>query len=208
MLAMRCGASFLGLVSQMPSGPGPISEEKITKIATAVPPSVTTVLLTSLTDAEKIISQQEKCKTNAIQLVDHVEYDELEKIKNGLPEIGLIQVVHVTDEKAIARAKLVEHFVDAILLDSGNPHQKVKELGGTGRVHNWKISKQICKNSAKPIFLAGGLRPENVPKAIEIVKPFAVDVCSGVRRNGKLDEKTLKNFFHAIKKSSDHLDEI
>ena len=86
-------------------------------------------------------------------------------------------------------------MVDAILLDSGNPNLKVKELGGTGRVHNWKLSRQIRENSKCPVFLAGGLNPENVRQAIEEVQPFAVDVCSGVRTDGKLDRQKLELFF-------------
>jgi len=201
LLAMRYGASFLGLVSQMPSGPGPISEEKIAKIATAVPSSVITVLLTSLTDAEKIIRQQRRCKTNAIQLVDRVGIDDLKKIRDALPAIDLIQVFHVAGEEAIIEFEKIVPFIDVVLLDSGNPKLLVKELGGTGRVHDWTISARICELSPKPVFLAGGLKAENVTSAIETVRPFAVDVCSGVRSNGNLDKEKLKKFFAAVKLS-------
>ncbi|NOZ60771.1 MAG: phosphoribosylanthranilate isomerase [Calditrichaeota bacterium] len=201
-LAMRFGASLLGLVSEMPSGPGAISEEKIEKIATAVPRGITTVLLTSLTNAEEIIRQQRRCKTNAIQLVDRSKGDDLRKLKDSLPGIGLIQVIHIAGEESITVAEEIVSFVDAILLDSGNPNLTVKELGGTGRVHDWRISARIRELSAKPVFLAGGLTPENVKSAIETVKPFAVDVCSGVRSNGYLNEEKLKRFFAAIKSAT------
>ena len=88
----------------------------------------------------------------------------------------------------------ISESVDALLLDSGNPNLIIKELGGTGRVHNWHLSRQIRTYTKCPIFLAGGLKPENIREAIETVEPFAVDVCSGVRTNGKLDLKKLERF--------------
>ena len=88
--------------------------------------------------------------------------------------------------------------MDALLLDSGNPNLKVKELGGTGRIHNWDLSRLIVEKAGIPVFLAGGLNPKNVLKAIKIVQPYGVDICSGVRSNNSLDEEKLKAFFHQV----------
>ncbi len=108
-------------------------------------------------------------------------------------------MIHVSGEESIAEAVRIASYVDAILLDSGNPALKVKELGGTGRTHNWNISRRIQELVKVPIFLAGGLNPENIAEAILQVQPFAVDVCSGVRTNGKLDESKLAAFVdHAL----------
>lgn len=85
-----------------------------------------------------------------------------------------------------------------ILLDSGNPNLEIKELGGTGRVHNWKLSRKIIESISKPVFLAGGLKPENIREAIEKVKPYGVDLCSGVRTNGRLDLEKLGRFFKEV----------
>lgn len=197
--AIKAGAWAIGLVSAMPSGPGVISEEAITEIAKAIKGKVETVLLTSHRSADQIIGQHHRCKTSAIQLVDSVDFDEYPKLRKSLPGIKLIQVIHVTGIESVGQAKKVSAFVDFILLDSGNPNLQVKELGGTGRTHNWEISKLIAEAVKVPVFLAGGLNPQNVKKAVTKVKPFGVDVCSGLRVNGKLDEEKLTTFINRLK---------
>ena len=192
--AIQYGASAIGLVGQMPSGPGIISDELICKIAKSVPPPIGTFLLTSETLPEKIIEQHRCTATNTIQIVDSITPQAYAVLREALPSIKLVQVIHVINEKSVEEAIKISEFVDAILLDSGNPNLKIKELGGTGRVHNWKFSRQIRDHIQIPVFLAGGLNPDNVNEAIEAVKPFAVDVCSGVRTNGKLDEGKLGRF--------------
>jgi phosphoribosylanthranilate isomerase len=200
-LAISNGASAIGLVSAMPSGPGPIPEELIASIAAKVPPSVATFLLTCKQDASSIIEQHCRTKTNTIQLVDELPTTEYGILRKELPGVKLVQVVHVQDENSVKRALEVSEYVDAILLDSGNPNLAKKELGGTGRVHDWSISKKVREAVKIPIFLAGGLNSENVAQAIEIVRPFAVDVCSGVRTNEKLDEKKLSAFFDTVQRT-------
>ena len=200
MLAIRYGASALGLVSEMPSGPGVINENLIADISSKVPPPIATFLLTSKQTAEEIITQHLMTKTNTLQLVDHLLHNELIKLRERLPEIKLVQVIHVLNEKSIEEAISVQKFVDALLLDSGNPKLKIKELGGTGRTHNWEISRKIVESVNLPVFLAGGLNPENVKEAIDFVRPFGLDICSGVRTNTQLDENKLKLFFENVNK--------
>ncbi|CAN5529255.1 phosphoribosylanthranilate isomerase [soil metagenome] len=194
-LAIRYGASALGLVSAMPSGPGVIAEPLIAEIIAAIPPPIATFLLTSQQNVDEIIAQQRRCGANTLQLVDQMTLDTYTKLRLALPGIALVQVIHVTDETALAEAVQVAPFVDALLLDSGNPKLAVKELGGTGRIHNWEISRAIRNIVDIPIFLAGGLTPSNVRQASEQVAPFGVDLCSGVRTEGKLDEGKLAHFF-------------
>ena len=193
-LAIRYGASAIGLVSEMPSGPGVIDDELITEIVSRVPPPIATFLLTSKQNADEIIFQHLKTNTTTLQLVDSLPQNELTKLKQKLPAIKLVQVIHVLNETSIDEAMKVQHFVDALLLDSGNPRLKVKELGGTGRTHNWEISRSIVESADIPVFLAGGLSVENIDEAIETVQPFGLDICSGVRTNGLLDEGKLKAF--------------
>jgi len=197
-LAVRHGASALGLVSAMPSGPGVIAEETITEIAAAVPPGVATFLLTSKRDADSIIAQQRRCRVNTIQLCDSVEPDCHTKLRDELPGIALVQVIHVTGPESVDEAVAVAGSVDALLLDSGNQKLAVKELGGTGRTHDWRISRQIVESVRVPVFLAGGLTPENVAVAIRDVRPFGLDICSGLRTNGNLDEAKVRRFFSNI----------
>ena len=195
---IKYGASGLGLVGNMPSGPGVIGDDLINDIAQIVPPAVSSFLLTSETTADAIINHYKKVYTNTIQLVDELKNEEYQILRNELPWVKLVQVIHVIDENSVTEAVEKSPFVDAILLDSGNPNLQVKELGGTGRTHNWAISKKIREEINIPLFLAGGLNPNNVKEAIDAVQPFGVDICSGVRTDGKLDEKKLDAFFRAV----------
>jgi phosphoribosylanthranilate isomerase len=197
-LAIAYGASALGLVSSMPSGPGVIDEATIVRITAVVPPPIATFLLTSLRDADAIIAQQRRCRTNTLQLCDYVELSTYTRLRAALPGIALVQVIHVTGEESVVHSQKVSEHVDAILLDSGNPALTVKELGGTGRVHDWSLSRRIRDAVNKPIFLAGGLRNSNVQEAIAAVQPFGLDLCSSVRTNDILDEQKLQSFFEAV----------
>jgi phosphoribosylanthranilate isomerase len=197
-LAIGAGASAIGLVSAMPSGPGPIEETDIARIAAAVPPPTETFLLTSLVDAEAIAEQQRRCGTTAVQLVDALEDAELRRLRRLLPSIRLVQVIHVTGADSVDEARAAAPLVDTILLDSGNPKLAIKELGGTGRVHDWAMSRRIRDSVAVPVLLAGGLNPANAREARERVMPAGLDVCSGLRPNGRLDAGMLRDFFDAL----------
>jgi phosphoribosylanthranilate isomerase len=197
-LAVRMGASAVGLVSRMPSGPGPIPEARIRDIARTVPPGVATFLLTCETRAEPIIAQQRYCGVNTLQLVDEVEPGVHDALREALPGVRIVQVIHVGDEGALIEAQTVAPQVDAILLDSGNPSLATKELGGTGRAHDWAVSRKIRDAVQVPVYLAGGLNPQNVAKAIAQVQPFGVDVCSGLRTDGRLDPAKLEQFMRAV----------
>jgi phosphoribosylanthranilate isomerase len=194
-LAVEYGAAALGLVSAMPSGPGVIAEDLIAEIAAAVPPPIATFLLTSKQDAQGIIQQQRRCRTNTLQLVDRLLQGTYEDLRRALPGISIVQVIHVTGPESAEEAIAAAEHVDAILLDSGNPALATKELGGTGRRHNWALSRQIREQIDIPLFLAGGLKPENVREAVEEVGAFALDICTGVRTAGQLDEKKLEALF-------------
>jgi phosphoribosylanthranilate isomerase len=197
-LAIRYGASALGLVSAMPSGPGVIEEDLIARIAARIPPPIGAFLLTSKQDVASIIQQHGRLRTNTLQIVDRLERGSYDDLRRSLPGISIVQVIHVGGEESIDEAMTVAPQVDAILLDSGNPSLAVKELGGTGRRHDWTVSRRIREAINVPIFLAGGLNAENVAEAISQVGPFGLDICSGVRTGGRLDEAKLERFFRAI----------
>ncbi len=197
-IAVEAGASALGFVSAMPSGPGVISEAEIAEIVKTVPPAVGTFLLTSKRSSAEVLKQHQICRTSTIQFTDSLPLEELFKLRESLRGISLVQVIHVTGEESIEEAVAVAPCVDAILLDSGNPNLPVKELGGTGRVHDWNFSRRIRDAVSVPIFLAGGLRPENVSEAIAKVNPFGLDLCSGVRTNDNLDPAKLKAVMQSL----------
>ncbi len=198
-LAVSAGASALGLVSEMPSGPGVIDERLIAEIAAQVPPPVETFLLTARQQADALVEQQRTLGTTALQLVDHVPEAELRRLRRALPGVRLVQVIHVREEASVDEALAAAALVDALLLDSGNPSLAVKELGGTGRVHDWRLSRRIREGAGVPVLLAGGLHPGNVAEAIAAVGPAGVDVCSGLRRDGQLDAARLAAFVTAAR---------
>ena len=198
-LAIQAGASALGLVSWMPSGPGVVDEEEIARITGTIPPSIGTFLLTCNLTADAIIAQQARCRVNTLQLCDYVEVAVYAALRAALPGISLVQVVHVTGPEVLEFARCASEHVDALLLDSGRPNLTIRELGGTGRVHDWSISRLIRDRVDVPVFLAGGLNSTNVTEAIAAVQPFGLDLCSGVRTDDRLDPVKLAAFFGALR---------
>lgn len=200
-LAVAAGADALGLVSAMPSGPGVIDDTTIAAIAAAVPRPTRTFLLTARTTAEAIAEQHAQARTTTLQLVDQVPHDELRRLRQRCPGVELVQVVHVTGEASVDEAVAAAPHVDALLLDSGNPALAVKELGGTGRTHDWALSRRIRDAVFPlPLFLAGGLHAGNVAAALAAVQPHGLDLCSRVRTEGKLDPRKLGEFVAAARR--------
>lgn len=197
-LAVSAGAAAIGLVSEMPSGPGVIPDELIAEIAARIPRPTETFLLTARRDADALAEQHRRCGTTALQLVDQVPAAELRRLRIRLPGVRLVQVVHVDGEESVEEARAVAELVDTLLLDSGNPRLPVKQLGGTGRVHDWSYSRRIRELAGVPVLLAGGLHPGNAGAAIAAVAPAGLDVCNGLRTSGKLDPAKLAAFIAAI----------
>jgi phosphoribosylanthranilate isomerase len=197
-LAIRYGASAVGLVTEMPSGPAVISQDEIAMITSTIPPLVGSFLLTSANDPAVIIEQQKFCKTNTIQICCPLDISAYDVLRSQLPGISLVQVVHVTGPSAVDDVRRVAPYADAILVDSGNPDSAQPKFGGTGQTHDWSISRRIRDMIDMPLILAGGLTHQNVAEAITSVQPYAVDVCTGVRVNGKLNEEKLSLFFKSV----------
>lgn len=198
-MAIDAGADLLGLVGPMPSGPGPISLELAAEIARTLPPGITSVLLTSATELAALVEEVALVRPAALQLTDAVEPDVLEGLRRHTGGTRLLQVLHVEDERVLATAGALAPLVDGFLLDSGRPDAAVKELGGTGRVHDWRLSQQVVRSVERPVFLAGGLKPANIGLAIGAVRPFGVDLCSGIRTDGMLDAQLLDAFMRGVR---------
>ena len=197
-LAIDHGADAIGLVGKMPSGPGPIPDWLIAEIVKTIHPPIASFLLTSEQSSEEIIYHVKRVDTNTVQIVDELTTGTYSDIKTALPHLKIVQVIHVTGEESIDEAVRISSDVDALLLDSGNPKASLKILGGTGNVHNWDLSREIVNAVDIPVFLAGGLHANNVRQAIETVRPFGVDICSGVRTQGRLDPNKLEAFIKAV----------
>ena len=197
--AIRHGASALGLVSRMPSGPGVIDDATIAEVAAAVPPGVSAFLLTCEQEVDALLAQQRRLRVGTLQLCDWLGRERLQELREALPGIKLVQVIHVRGEVALREAAAAAPLVDALLLDSGNPDLAVKELGGTGRRHDWALSRRIREEAPVPLFLAGGLDAGNARRALEEVGPYGLDICSGVRSRGALDEARLAAFMAAVR---------
>lgn len=204
-LAISAGADALGLVAAMPSGPGAIPDAEIAAIAAAAPPAVATFLLTSGTSAGAITDHVRRTRPTAVQIVSPIGPAESAKLSESASHTKRVQVIHVEGPEAQKLIELYAPYVDAFLLDSGRPNALVRELGGTGRVHDWSISAAFVQRSPIPVFLAGGLTSSNVGEAIRRVRPFGVDLCSGVRTDGRLDPAKLAVFMREVRATDDSL---
>ena len=143
----------------MPSGPGVISESMMARIAASVPPPIATFLLTAERSASAIVAQQRRCRANTLQLCDHLPAEIYPELRKQLPGIALVQVVHVVGPESVEYATSPARYVDALLLDSGNPNLTVKELGGTGGTHDWRLSRRIRDSESIPLFSLAGFMP-------------------------------------------------
>lgn len=196
-LAIDAGADALGLVGRMPSGPGPIADELIAEIAAAVPRPISSVLLTSEVHADAISAHVRRTRPTAVQVVSHIPPTEAARLAEIEPQVRRIQVVHVEGPTALELIPVYSPHVHAFLLDSGRPGAAVPELGGTGRRHDWSVSAAFVRASPRPVFLAGGLAAGDIAEAIKQVRPFGVDLCSGVRTDSRLDPEKLAAFMLA-----------
>jgi phosphoribosylanthranilate isomerase len=201
-LALGCGAHALGFVSEMPSGPGTIADSEIREIIARIPPTYSTVLLSSRTDPRSIVEHQRETGANTLQLVSAVCPEDLDRLRENLPGIAVLKVIHVQNESSIELASSYSKSATAILLDTGNPEARIPKLGGTGLTHDWSISRRIVETCSVPVFLAGGLDPLNVEDAIRHVRPFGVDVCSSLRPRGMLDTAVLRDFISSANRGA------
>jgi len=205
LCAIRAGADALGLVGAMPSGPGPIDDSLIAEIAAAAPPPISTFLLTSETTADAIAAHVERTRPSTVQIVSHIDPAEAARLAELIRDTRRVQVVHVEGADVLDLIPAYAPHVHAFLLDSGRPSAATPELGGTGRAHDWAVSAAFVRASPLPVFLAGGLSAANVSDAIRRVRPFGVDLCSGVRKDGNLHEGLLIAFMQAVHRADTEL---
>ncbi len=198
-MAIAAGADALGMVAASPPGSGAADDATIRAITAEVPPPVATFLLSSHLTGLAMADHLRRCGASTIQIVDHIDPSEIAILAVALPAVRRVQVIHVEGPSALELIPRYEPYVHAFLLDSGKPGGTMRELGGTGRTHDWEVSRAFVKATRRPVFLAGGLTEANVGEAIARVRPFGVDLCSGVRTDGRLDPAKLEAFMAAVR---------
>ena len=204
-LAVALGADAVGLVGHMPSGPGVIGVAAAAQIAKEMPCGTDTFLLTSATRAKEIAQDLAVCLASAVQIVRHIDPGEYPELINAAPRVRRIQVAHIEDEGALDLLARYEPFVDAFLLDSGKTFGPEQQFGGTGATHNWTISRRFVESTDIPVYLAGGLNSANVFEAITQVRPYGVDLCTGVRTDDQLDPAKLEAFMSEVRRAGQAL---
>ncbi|MFA5384974.1 MAG: phosphoribosylanthranilate isomerase [Eubacteriales bacterium] len=196
---IKAGADALGFLVGLTHP----AEDKLEDIRLAkslidrIPPFVSTVMVTHLTNEGEIVNLARCMGTTSVQINDYTEPSVLKKVCDGLKDIKIIKSVHVTGSDAIELTKAYLPFADAILLDS----REGPRIGGTGKTHDWEISRKIVQESNKPVILAGGLNPGNVYEAVKKVQPFAVDVNSGVETNFRKDPAKINLFINEARRA-------
>jgi phosphoribosylanthranilate isomerase len=196
--AVSFGVEAIGVASGLPAPAQELTDEEIAVIAAAVGEEVGTFLLTGLEDVDEIVEKVRRCGVNTVQLWDVLPRDSYRKIRRALPGVSIAQSVHVTGEAAIDQAREMATVADALVLGSTNPEPPFRWSDPHGQTHDWEISRRIVKAAQVPVILSGGLTHRNVADAIRLVRPYGVEVCSGVRRAGALETSMLVQFLESL----------
>lgn len=194
-LAVDVGADALGFVVDVPESPRDLSIAQAKDLVTRVPVSVESVVVTVFRSIDRLEQICRELRPNAIQL--HGAPALSPKIRRKLPRLRMIGAFSVnSDSQLVTTIHWVRGF-DAVLVDTFD----AERIGGTGKTHDWNVSRQVReKISPTPLILAGGLTSHNVKEATGIVKPYAVDVSSGVENApGRKDRNKLFSFIRNAK---------
>ena len=206
-MALNEGVDAVGLVGEMPSGPGVIGSDRASSIVAVLPDSVDSFFLTSHDRGRDIVEELGVSHASTVQIVRHIDPVEYLPVIENLPKLRRVQVIHVENDSALELIERYNEVADAFLLDSGKTMGANPQFGGTGKVHDWTISKQFVQSTDLPVYLAGGLSPGNVFRAITEVRPAGVDVCSGVRSNDTLDSEKVQAFVKEVKRADDAINQ-
>ncbi len=200
LAAVSYGADAVGvLVGQQHHSPDFLAPSAAAAIVAALPPPITSVMVTHLAEPDEIVALARSVGVTAIQLHGETSPAQAAEVKSRLPSIKTFKAIHVVDHQSIDAARQYAGTVDAIVLDTVNV--ATDQVGGTGRTHDWSISRQIVERLAVPVVLAGGLHPDNVGEAIRQVRPYGVDVNSGTKGpDGFKDHAALKRFIDNAKR--------
>jgi phosphoribosylanthranilate isomerase len=203
LIAAELGVDAVGLlVGQRQNSPDFISAGIARDISRALPPSVEAVLVTHIEDIDELERLLQQSGITTIQLHSEIASSSVERLRSRFPHVKIFKSVHVISADSVAYPEAFRKLVDGFVLDSINV--ATDQVGGTGKTHDWSISRQIVMRYPEiPIILAGGLNSENVRSAIEYVHPFGVDVNSGTKAsNGFKDTRKMQEFIVQAKRST------
>ncbi|MBT2187851.1 phosphoribosylanthranilate isomerase [Sphingobium nicotianae] len=199
--AIAAGADAIGFVALTPPTARTIPDQEIAGIIAAVPPSIETFVLSAAPTAEVLAARARRTGATTIQILSYLDPAESARLAALAPGLRRVQVIHVEGPEALDLIPVYAPHVHAFLLDSGKPNAPRPSYGGTGLPHDWAVSARFVQVSPLPVHLAGGLAPDNVGQAIRRVRPFGVDLCSGVRTGDHLDPARLAAFVDAVRRT-------
>jgi phosphoribosylanthranilate isomerase len=193
------GVEALGFTVRLPTGVHDgLTEAKARSIVAALPPFVTAAAITYVGAAREAVELCRYLGVAALQLHGEFPTHDIAVIRAALPHLKIIRAVHVTGDEARARARSLERHVDALILDTFDPD--TGRGGATGKTHDWNLSRALVEASRVPVILAGGLNAANVAEAIRLVRPWAVDVHTGVEdADGRRSFEKLRAFVAAVR---------
>lgn len=194
LAAADAGVDALGFTVRLPTGVhDDLTEAKARGIVAALPPFVASVAITYVDTPREAVELCRYLGVTTLQLHGPFPTQEIPVLRVGLPHLKIIRAVHVTGPEAVAQARALARQVDALILDTYDP--ATGRHGATGKTHDWTISRQIVDGVPVPVILAGGLTPDNVADAIAAVRPWGVDVHTGIERpDGSRDLDHIRAF--------------
>lgn len=194
LMCVECGVNIIGLlVGQAHVSDDFIPKELAREIKLALPKDVKTTLITHLENGKDIVEIAKFIDVDYIQLHSHLLESEVEIIRKALPNKQLLRLIHIdSDGKLLTDIEKIK-FVDFYFTDSIN--LRTNQVGGTGLTHNLETDKKLIQTLNRPVFIAGGLNPDNVKYAVEFCRPYGVDVNSGCRaEDGSRDREKVLAF--------------
>ncbi|HKJ16971.1 MAG TPA: phosphoribosylanthranilate isomerase [Xanthomonadales bacterium] len=193
---IESGADMLGFPLGLKDGREDLGVEEAAKIVERTSSRVTSVCITYLDNAAEIAALCNQLGARWVQLHGPVELSQIEHLKAIDPDLGIIKslIVRPDFENALlSEVKKFEPIVDAFITDTYDP--ETGRTGATGKTHDWAVSRKLVRLTEVPVILAGGLTPDNVSQAIDQVRPFAVDVHTGVENiDGFKSRKLVEEF--------------
>ncbi|MHC1631247.1 MAG: phosphoribosylanthranilate isomerase [Methanotrichaceae archaeon] len=190
---VSAGADAIGFVVEIPISRRSISKETARSLIEGLSPFVTSVIVTAPDSVEEAANLARATRADVIQVHDTLGLEDLKELQKRIPQkIVAATAVHPDAEENL---QVLADVADAVLLDTF----KKGKLGGTGEVHDWNVSAGLVRDLNVPVILAGGLDSENVAQAVKRVRPYAVDVSSGVETDGKKDCQKVNTFVKGVR---------